>query len=170
MINKISGVKRIILNKINLILFISLIPVCCIAYNDNLQQSFLNTENQIKQRKIKNIDQIPKNLYRYSLFPYLELNILSNKLYSNPVNEIKEFYEKYDDQPVTKQLNFYWITYLAKNNRWEDVLKYYKKNNSTKLECIYTMAKQKVEPENVTKEEMDELWLYGKSRPKKCRN
>lgn len=154
----------------NLLIFFVLfmIPVWCIAKPTATQKLFLDTEKNIQQNKIKTIKEIPEKLVKYSLYPYLEFNLLKNKFNQNPVSEINSFYKKYKDQPVSKKLNYYYVSHLASNGKWYEIIDAYQENNSTKLACLYTTAKQHVNQMTISQEEVENLWLYGKSRPKEC--
>jgi soluble lytic murein transglycosylase len=159
-----SQLKKII----GLFIVVSIMPVWCIAKNTALQTNFLSYESKINKRQIKSLDQIPSSLKNYSLYPYLEFAIIKNELSTEPKEKIKEFYRKYSDQPVTKKLNYYWIKYLASKQRWQEIVEFYQPNKSTNLQCIYLEAKQYVDPDLITQDEIQEIWLSDKSRPKEC--
>lgn len=153
---------------INLFIILLMIPVWCIAKTTPTQKLYLETEKKINNKKITSLKQIPRKLVNYSLYPYLELSIIRKKLHTNPINEIRDFYRKYEDQPVAKKLNYYFVNQLAQKKKWQDIISYYIDNNSTKLLCLYITAKQNTNPSSITVSDVKKLWLYGKSRPKEC--
>ncbi|MBP9721857.1 MAG: lytic transglycosylase domain-containing protein [Gammaproteobacteria bacterium] len=143
-------------------------PVFCLANTAILRSEFLKTENLIHSGKIISENQISKNLKSYSLYPYLEFELIKNQLRYEPVEKIKAFYNKYPNDPISRTMNHYWINHLAKKNRWNEVITYYIPNNSTNLKCLYYTALAHVSPEKITPEDISNLWLTGESRPKEC--
>ena len=136
----------------------------------NQRSEFLKAERLILHGKIRSKDQIPSQLKSYSLYPYLELELLRSEIKFSPVDKITAFYQKYDNAPVTKTLNYLWISHLARGQRWSEILTYYLPNNSINLKCLYFTAVEHANPELVTREDIKDLWSTGESRPKECDN
>jgi len=136
--------------------------------NNELINLYLNAEYQIKQNKIKHPFEINPKLKKFSLYPYLEYTLIKRNLDFKDRYKVLKFYQKYKDSPVTKALNFYWINHLYKHKKWELILQDYKENKSTLLKCMYVYAMQQVSPDKINKKVIEDLWVYGKSRPKIC--
>ncbi len=135
---------------------------------DKQRNDFVKTEKLILQGKIRSENQIPDHLKSYSLYPYLELELLKSQLKFSPIEKVTDFYKKYDDSPVSKTLNYHWISFLAKGGRWSEILTYYLANTSTNLKCLYSTAVEHTSPELITPADINDLWLSGQTRPKEC--
>lgn len=158
-------------------LFIFIIIITTVKYadgvvndNDNDIDLYVDTEYKIKKGDIKHTYEINKKLNNYSLYPYLEYTLIKNNLDITDRDKILKFYQKYKKEPVTKILNYYWISHLYKHKKWNLILQDYKTNKSTKLKCMHLYAMQQIHPEKITNKIIEDLWVYEKSRPEVCDN
>jgi len=151
-----------------IILFISNYSFIYAADNDELINLYLDTEYQIKQGKIKHPFEINPKLKEFSLYPYLEYTLIKRNLDFKDRYKVLKFYQKYKDAPVARALNYHWINHLHQHKKWDLILQDYKENKSTHLKCMYIYAMQQVSPEKITNKIIEDLWVYGKSRPKTC--
>lgn len=163
-------VTNSVIKKYTVVILLSFLSLPCtlLANIQSLRQEFLKTEKLIETGKIRSEDKINPRLKNYSLYPYLQLELLKDQVRDNPVDKISNFYNTYPDSPISKTLNYYWINYLAKQSRWSDIIKYYQLNTLTSLKCLYFTALENTTPEKITTNDIEELWLSGDSRPKEC--
>lgn len=104
----------------------------------------------------------------YPLRQYLEFGEIRAKLNTLPFEEIDEFIQRYPGTFLESRLKVNLLFVLAKKGKWEEYLKYYPPTSpSTSLKCHALYAQLQLDNE-LTDEQIAEVWDVGSSRPKSC--
>ncbi len=112
---------------------------------------------------------LQKELEGYPLWPYVEQKTLRRYPYISNEKRIARFLEAHADTILDRPLRKKWLTHLAKQNRGDLFLKYYRDIGDTSLQCH--KLRFAIDKSNPSKSELDaieQLWLVGKSQPKEC--
>ena len=158
-----------------LILCLSLVSVNVFAcknskQGDEKQQAiFVSAEKQLWQYESDTFIALYNQLEGYALQPYLTQKILLKSLSLKKEPQIGEFLSKYKGTPLDWPLRKKWLNYLAKKNKAELFVKYYRPNSIAALNCQH-LGYQIDEglPVNVALPQVTPLWVIGKSQTKKC--
>ncbi|CAA6806563.1 MAG: Soluble lytic murein transglycosylase precursor (EC [uncultured Thiotrichaceae bacterium] len=103
----------------------------------------------------------------HPLYPYLEYEKLLRQKTSE--KKLQEFVQQYEPSLVADRAWRKWIHFLAKNQRWETIIREYQaKRASTSVKCHYYEAHINAGNKDLAFEEAKALWLSPKSLPKKC--
>lgn len=111
---------------------------------------------------------LKKNLKDYPLWPYVTYKTLLRYPYISNEKSIAEFLQDYVDTPMERPLRKKWLQHLARQKRDDLFLKYYADVGDTALLCqriAFDVAKQGLDK---YLEEIQSLWLVGKSQPNEC--
>ncbi|MDB6060411.1 MAG: hypothetical protein JWM78_514 [Verrucomicrobiaceae bacterium] len=99
-------------------------------------------------------------LHDYPLFPYLELIQLTNALNQQSDEAIESFLTRYDNTLVGDQLRNQWLAVLANSEHWTDFLKYYRADNSSKLQQCWALdALYNTNQKDAALKETSKLWV-----------
>lgn len=109
-----------------------------------------------------------KSLENYLLAPYLDYHYYNNKVASLSAQQINEFSERYRDLPFTQRLRDRWLLRLPGQGRWSDYLANYEPSSSATRRCYHLRALYRSGERKVALEQVEPLWLHGKSQPKAC--
>ncbi len=129
---------------------------------------FKQARKAIRNGTITRYRKLRSQLNDYPLRGYLDYAYLKRQLYKPRVKDYQQFFNQYQDSPISNRLRAKWLTVLAKQGRWKLFLEYYKDLNSTRLACSQALALQNVGDTKQAKLAAEELWLTGKSQPRSC--
>lgn len=148
-------------------LILALSPV--LAADFAHQRSLFVTAEQALQRGDQaTLDRIANQLHDYPLYPYLEYAALLQRLDQADDDEVKGFLDRYDGTVVERRLRLRWLQRLADRRQWQRFLPFYKRTSNVGLRCHYLNALLSTGQRTRALAEVDDVWMYGKSRPKAC--
>ena len=109
------------------------------------------------------------NLTDYPLYSYLLYADLASRLDSVRPREVKAFLRTYSDTPYADQLRYRWLTNLAEEQRWADLLREFDgRTGSTTLKCHYRQALLEQDRSDEALDGVAQIWLTGRSLPDAC--
>lgn len=112
---------------------------------------------------------LSQKLQGYPLKPYVQLKTLMRYPYLSNKPKIDRFLTKYEGSPLDAPLRKKWLRYLANHDQQALFLHYYRDLSDSGLYCQQLKYKlQRDELKNEALNEVDDLWLVGKSQPKAC--
>ena len=158
---------------LTLLLVLALPPVDARAATPSLEQqrqSFLDARRAAKKGRSKQFKKLARGLEGYILYPYLQYEVLRRGLKKGTAKttEIAQFLERHDGEVVAMLLRRHWLNHLADKGRWEEYLTFYRRDHTTTRHCHYLYARVKSGRTEGLWDEVDEMWLVGKSQPKAC--
>jgi soluble lytic murein transglycosylase len=139
--------------------------------NKDLQKIFKQAEKHLWQSDSDTFKKLYKQLASYPLTPYLDQQILLADIRLSKERAIGEFLAKYQGTPLDWPLRKKWLRYLAKKEKSDLFIKYYRPNNIAALNCQHLSSQiESGLPASIALPKVTELWLVGKSQTKKCDN
>lgn len=133
---------------------------------DRQRNDFLLAEKLLAQGNNAAFIGISAALVDYPLYPYLQYQWLKDNLQQS--DQVLAFLSSYKDSRYAGLLRSKWLDYLAKNQRWNDFIRYYEATENTALECQYNLAVYKTGNQLQALNEAKRLWLSGDSLPQEC--
>ena len=133
------------------------------------RQIFVKAENALKRRHTNNYHRYLKKIPDYPLVPYLLYRDLRYHLSKATNQKVRSFLERYPNMPKSDKLRVRWLKSLWKKKDYPAFLSFYKHGLSSKLQCYQLQIRIKNDTiDQATIDEINDLWLYHKSRPKAC--
>jgi len=159
--------------------FVSILTLVTLSFNvsanksdkilEQQRQDFLKAEYIAHKPKSYHYRKLLKQLKSYPLYPYIELKTLMRFPYLSNKEQIARFLERYEGTPLDRPLRKKWLKYLAQKKQQALFLHFYRDLRSPELTCTY--LKYQLERQDMrlnALDEIDKLWLVGKSQPKTC--
>lgn len=112
--------------------------------------------------------QLVAGLEEYPLYPYFRYNDLRRRLHRLPEPDVAQFLSAYDGSYLAERLRIQWLKRLARSNRWQLFLQYYRPQEDTALRCTHLTARIRTGALEGVLADSKELWLIGKSQPDEC--
>ncbi|XOV80228.1 MAG: transglycosylase SLT domain-containing protein [Aestuariibacter sp.] len=112
---------------------------------------------------------LKQQLQNYPLYPYVEQKTLLRYPYLSNEKRIAQFLSEYENTPLDRPLRRKWLQHLARQQRPEMFLKYYRELNNVELACqalLFQIGDNQPSPEQL--QQIEAFWLVGKSQPKEC--
>ena len=110
-----------------------------------------------------------KQLEGYPLYPYAWKYWLLARLTVRSGEDVRDFLQHYDGQPVARNVRKRWLQTLMDAKRNQDFITDYKPGLSAELDCYYL---RKTLPNELDATELDRhvssLWMVSYSQPKAC--
>jgi peptidoglycan lytic transglycosylase len=154
----------------SLFLSLALLQWGAIAQDINpMRKTFLQAEKRVWQADSPQYQNLYNQLHFYPLQPYLDQKRLMSKMTLANAAEIEQFLTTYQGSPLDWPLRKKWLNYLAKRERKALFLKFYRPNNSAKLNC--TKIGYQLDagmPEVSILPQVTKWWTVGKSQDKAC--
>ncbi len=132
------------------------------------RQDFLAAEAAFARGDLEEFDRIAATLKGYPLYPYLRYERLSADLGKADPDAIEGFLSEYADTPLAVRLRRAWLGRLAETGRWKEYLHFYTPDDSTLRRCQYLHALLSEGRRDEVFEQMESLWLRGRSLPGAC--
>ena len=129
---------------------------------------FQDAERALSKGQLSKYRRLKASLKDYPLLPYLDYQELSRRLGRLKNSEVADFFDAQAGTPLAKRLRSKWLDRLARQGRWQDFLTFYNDNGNTKRTCRYIHALIKTGSKEVALQQVEPLWLYGRSQPKAC--
>jgi len=139
-----------------------------------LRNDFLRMEKLVWKTSDEEFADMLKTLGDYPLVPYLIERKLLHNLQVKKEPQIKAFLEQYEGTRLERRVRRPWLTHLAKYNRKDLFVQYYRPLGNTKLECRflrYQLEDASVDPSidtDAIAHKAAELWNVGQSQHKEC--
>jgi len=133
-----------------------------------LRDRFVAAEKALKQHRLSRYRELKVELEDYPLLPYLEYEELLQRLDRATPEEVEAFLERQADTPLADRLRSHWLDHLARHGRWKTYLRFYRPDESVTRQCHYLKALIREQREEEAFSRVEELWLYGRSRPRAC--
>jgi soluble lytic murein transglycosylase len=156
-------------------LFVSLLMITPLAQGatdvDITEQRrlFSRAEQIAHKPKSWEYKHIMQELKDYPLRPYAEQKTLMRFPYLSNKDKIERFLIQYENTPLDRPLRKKWLQYLHRQNQGQLFVHFYKDIGSTELYCNkLTYELSQGVSETAILDQVDDLWLVGKSQPKQC--
>lgn len=132
------------------------------------RNQFFEAERTLQQGDYAQFQSVLSHLREYPLYPYLLYADLERRLSTAKAAEVSDFLEKYDDTPLAGNLRASWLRVLASQKRWTDYLEFYTPLSNAELQCHYHLALLQTGKTTQAFQDVERLWLSGKSQPDAC--
>jgi soluble lytic murein transglycosylase len=139
-----------------------------IASNSMNHDAYLKAESHLNKSQYPDFHKTMASLGNHPLKPYLEARWIRRQFYRTPIADIDGYLKKYDSQPPARALNRQWVKYLAKKQKWQLFLDYYRPTSNLTLQCYRITALESTSHQFEAISEGQALWLKGVSLPKSC--
>ena len=133
------------------------------------RSNFLAAEQAYSRGDLGLYHSLKPGLKEYPLYPYLEYRELKKRLSTASSSEISKFLTNYSGSGPAYLLRARWLSRLASEGRWEEVIKHYdKRDDNDKLRCLVLDALINTDNSDLAYSHTEEVWLHGDSLPKAC--
>ena len=130
---------------------------------------FQTTEAALQAGDRETFRQGLAELKDYPLYGYLVYADLETRLDTVRAREVKRFLATYADTPHAGQLRYRWLTQLAEQKRWADLVREFDgRTGSTALNCHYRQALLERGRAGEALAGVSDIWLTGRSLPDAC--
>ncbi|MEQ1529218.1 MAG: transglycosylase SLT domain-containing protein [Methylococcales bacterium] len=142
-------------------------PVAAISADLAKQRNdFLLAEKLLSQGQEDGFLVVSAGLTDYPLYPFLQYQWLKDNL--SRTDNILTFLLVNKESRYAGLLRGKWLTYLAEQQRWPELLQNYQPSDDTALACHYYWAMYKTGNTRPALAEAKRLWLVGNSQPNEC--
>lgn len=107
-------------------------------------------------------------LHDYPLTPYLEFEILRQRLDSVPPVVMEQFLARYRDWSFAGSLETAWLRSLGRQRQWDDVLLHAAGSSDLEVRCHLARARVERQQHAGLEADIQTLWLAGHSLPEAC--
>lgn len=151
-----------------LILTFSIAGPCPAARLDGQRATFLQAEEALKRGAMREFDRLRSSIRDYPLYPYLDYEDLNKRLDRVSNKDIQRFLTRYEATPLASRLRANWLNQLARQKRWSDYLSFYRPTGNISRRCHHLHALIANGRSQEAFPQVEDLWMYGKSRPSAC--
>lgn len=139
------------------------------AHLHQQRQWFQRAEQIAHKPQSSEFKYLRQKLKDYPLYPYVELKTLMHYPYLANKGRIEAFLQGYEKSPLDKPLRSKWLKYLADKNQQALYLHFYRDIGNAALTCkqLDFMLQRQDRVEQAL-QQVEQLWLVGKSQPKSC--
>ncbi len=147
----------------------------------NAQGAALDTQARLADRReyqlaledlqkghISSFQRRQRELANYLLAPYLEYHYLNRKVAQLSVAQVDAFTTRYSNFPFAQRLRDRWLLKLPGQGRWSDYLANYQPSKSATRRCYHLRSLYRSGQRKAALDQVEPLWLSGKSQPKVC--
>ncbi|WP_020210400.1 transglycosylase SLT domain-containing protein [Gilvimarinus chinensis] len=132
------------------------------------RKTYAEAQQALGQSRYSDYQQLVQQLEHYSLKPYLEYRYITRRLSRVDNAEVDQFLSAYPESYLANKLERLWVEKLADTRRWEDVIRYYRADNSTtELHCLSLRARLNT-GDKTALDEVAPLWNVSQSQHKAC--
>lgn len=135
---------------------------------DTELEQFKTAWEAAKQGDHDRFIQIKDQLQDYVLFPYLQYEDYRNRRSNVPVDEMAGFLETYKNWAFAQGLRNAWLSSLAKNKRWAELVANSEDVDEVALRCQRLHGQIILKQTDDVLSEAQKLWVVGKSQPDEC--
>ena len=135
---------------------------------DEQRAVFLQAEKALERGSTQDFKRLRAKIRDYPLYPYLEYQALTKRLSHAGNRDVKGFLAAYPATPLAPRLRANWLNQLAKQQRWRDYLDFYLPSTNISRRCHHLQALMATGRSAEALPLVEDIWLYGKSRPPAC--
>ncbi len=136
---------------------------------DTQRERFLEAESALKAGHKKTFRQLKQKLFTYPLYGYLDFQELKRRIKKAQPEEVQEFFQLYNGQPIATRMRISWLYSLARRGDWKNYLAFYWPQTSVSLQCHEIQARLKLGLDRETAlNDALKLWMVGHSQPDAC--
>ncbi len=136
---------------------------------DRQRDRFLKAEAALKAGDMKCYRKLKQKLFSYPLYGYLDFQELKRRLRRAKADELREFFQLYNGQPIATRMRAAWLRELARRKDWRNYLAFYWPQSSVTLQCheIHARLQTGGDRDSALDDALN-LWMVGHSRPDAC--
>jgi soluble lytic murein transglycosylase len=135
---------------------------------DEQRAVFLLAEKALERGSTQDFERLRAKIRDYPLYPYLEYQALTKRLSHASNRDVEVFLATYPSTPLAPRLRANWLNQLAKQQRWRDYLDFYVPSTNINRRCHHLQALIATGRSEEALPLVEDIWLYGKSRPPAC--
>ena len=132
------------------------------------REDFLAAEEALKQGDLAEFELLSAFLEDYPLYPYLRYARLLRDLGRVDPGAVDQFLVEFGDTSLAERLRRAYLKRLAKDGRWETYARFYVPDDSILHRCYYLRGLLLSDESEAALDQVESLWLTGKSLPKVC--
>ncbi len=156
---------------IGILLCLSSLPLSLQAGDlKQARNDFLSAEKALRNNNLALFHSLKKSLQTYPLYPYLQYQLLISDIKNRDSSQVDAFLTTYTNSPLARKLRKRWLVELARRKAWWPYLVFYKPGLGKKLACLQLQAQLKSGHDEEAMQQVEALWLTGKSLPDECDN
>lgn len=141
----------------------------CSEFN-NERQLYLQGMEVLKKARFNDYRLILSKLKSYPLYPYLlEAGLRKQIENVDKHTQSTDFLEKYKGMPVVTRLRRKWLSYLERNEKWEDISRLHIPSGFSSQRCIYQKSLYHLGMQESAFESIEKLWVTRVKIPNACR-
>ncbi|MEM0515729.1 transglycosylase SLT domain-containing protein [Pseudoalteromonas sp. YIC-827] len=145
----------------------SLLQVCSVSLAGE-HDDFLKAEKIARGGNYTEFKKANERL-KHPLKPYVEMAFYKHHPHIKYQSEIEHFLQVYQHTPLEWPVRRAWLNYLAKHGRKAKFVENYSVTKDVELTCQYLDFQWQLgAPKDALLEQIEKLWLVGKSQPKEC--
>lgn len=134
-----------------------------------MRADFLSAESALRGDDLARYQALLAGLRDYPLYPYLRYQYLLPRLRTAGEAEIEEFIRRNADGPLGARLRSAWLDTLARDGRWETLLRHAPADGSdAELDCHRRWALHQSGDTAAALQGLQRLWLVDRSQPAAC--
>lgn len=127
---------------------------------------FLHTEHLLAANKTAEFLEHLEKLQDYPLYPYLKAQWLKSNL--DQSTQVQLFLARYRDTRYANQVRSAWLTELAKQQRWADIITNYRETDGIDNQCLFNQARLLTGEKEPALLAAKALWSAGTDLPPEC--
>ncbi|MGR8950222.1 MAG: transglycosylase SLT domain-containing protein, partial [Gammaproteobacteria bacterium] len=122
----------------------------------------------VKKGQLSAAAPLIKDLRDYPLYVYLRAAQLKPKIQGLENSALEQFLAEFGGSYPAEKLRTMWLEWLAKANHWETYLEVYRPQADVALQCHEKTALLKTHQTEGLFQQIQPLWVAGKSQPSAC--
>lgn len=132
------------------------------------RELFVTAEKALRKNQTGLYELLARALRDYPLYPYLEYQALTRNLAGLDTRQVADFLERWADTPLAARLRARWLDHLARNKDWPTFLRFWRDDGNVNRRCHHLQALLATGRKKKALDQVEPLWLHGRSRPKAC--
>ncbi len=133
-----------------------------------MREDFITAEQALQDGALSRFRQLQDRVADYPLAPYLQYQYLTSRLSRLSAAEIERFISKQGGTPLADRLQSAWISRLARQGRWSQLIDSYRPGSSVIQNCHYRQALLKTGHVEAAFDGLEHIWTVGFSQPRAC--
>ncbi|HEY7885310.1 MAG TPA: transglycosylase SLT domain-containing protein [Cellvibrionaceae bacterium] len=122
----------------------------------------------LQQGQTSTYNNLLAQLEHYPLKPYLEYRAITRHMARLPQPQVDDFLTRYQGSYLAERLQRQWVEALAKQQRWNDVVRYHNPDNTTTELSCHALRARIISGDESAYQEVPPLWNVARSQPKAC--
>ena len=146
-----------------------LLSISVSAQGSALREQYRQAEQALNKNDVAGFKQLRQGLDAYPLTPYLDFQLLADRITNLSTTQVVEFMHRYPDSLLADRLEGRFLHRLVREQRWNEFLTLYPDlPNSEVLQCAHYRAKWALGDKNTAIAGAKQMWLHGGSRADAC--